>query len=98
MKRFLKWLAVAGPSVAMVIPLAPVVYAVVGGGVLGSLACFALGTVTYWAVRTVLNRAVELYDWFKHRNVYVEPPKPLPVPTATTYELDWTKINEGDRL
>jgi hypothetical protein len=67
MKSFLKWLAAAGPSVALVIPLVPVLYALVGGGVVGTVACMVLGAVTYWAVSHVLASSVEFYRWTKRQ-------------------------------
>lgn len=59
MKGFLKWLVTASISLALVIPLVPVLLALVGGGFIGGLACLVLGSVTYWAVGTVLSTAVE---------------------------------------
>jgi len=67
MKRFLKWLAIAGPSVVLAVTIAPVLYALLGGGLLGGLACMLLGMTTYWACETTLNNAVALYRWHRDR-------------------------------
>jgi hypothetical protein len=87
MKGFLKWLAVAGPSLAIVIPLAPVVYAVLGGGLVGGVACLLLGMVTYWAVEKVLNTAIEAYRW--HREMS-RPTKDI--------RTDWTTKDKSGKL
>ena len=97
MKSFLKWLVVSGIGVALVVPLAPVLYALVGGGTVGGVACLALGTVTYWAVSTALNRVIELYKWVRDRNEPVEDTR-LRVPQETVYLIDWTPTRKDGKL
>jgi len=85
-------------AILLVIPLAPVVYALLGGGLAGSVACILLGVVTAASTTVAVNSVVSLYNWIKYRNVHVESPKPLSVPQHTAYELDWTKITKGDNM
>lgn len=85
-------------AILLVIPIAPVLYALLGGGLVGSVACLLLGVVTAACMIRAVNGTVEVYNWIKHRNVHIEEPKPMPVPQHTAYEIDWTKITKDDRL
>jgi hypothetical protein len=63
MKRFLKWLLVACISVALVWPIWPILYAVLGGGYIGGAAVIILGWTTNWAVSNVVNGIIDWYRW-----------------------------------
>jgi hypothetical protein len=67
MKRFLKWLLVACISVALVWPVWPILYVLLGGGFIGGAAVIILGTATNWAVGTVIDSTIEFYRWTKSR-------------------------------
>lgn len=85
-------------AVALVVPVAPVLYVLVGGGIVGGAACTILGVITVLAVQRLINGAMEGYQWYKARNVKVTDPSPLSAPEYTTYESDWTKITKDDRI
>lgn len=82
----------------LAVPLAPFLYALLGGGVVGGAACLLLGIVASAASRRAVNGVVEGYNWYKYRDVYIEEPAPMRVPKHTAYEIDWTNINKGDKL
>lgn len=49
----------------LVVPVAPVLYTLVGGGLVGLVACFLLGVVASAAMRRAVNGVVEGYNWTK---------------------------------
>ena len=67
----------------LAIPVAPVLYALVGGGLTGFVACFLLGMVASAAMRRAVNGVVEGYNWVRYRNAY---------------ENDWTTADKSGKL
>lgn len=47
----------------LAIPVAPVLYVFMGGGLMGFVACFLLGIVASAAMRRAVNGVVEGYNW-----------------------------------
>lgn len=66
-KRFLKWLLIACISVALVWPIWPILYVLLGGGFIGGAAVIILGWTTNWAVSNVVNGIIDGYHWTKSR-------------------------------
>lgn len=85
-------------ALVLAAPIAPVLYTVMGGGLVGGMACILLGFVASAAMRRAVNGVIEFRDWIKYRDVHVEEPPPMRMPKHTAYELDWTTTNKGDKL
>lgn len=54
-------------AVVLVIPTASVLYALAGGGTLGTILCMLLGVVAYLSVGFLVGLVVEAYEWIKYR-------------------------------
>ena len=85
------------PAVALAVPAAMIVYPLLGGGLIGGVACIAIGLAARWAVETLLVRSVEVYRWWRDRDKPVEPAS-LSVPSSVVYLVDWTKDERDGRI